>query len=606
MPATAMRSPNDSRDQADLSREAASAGTSHDADAKVIEVYRLFSVEADGKVSQHVVRRAGEPRLLYQRDDEYESIEEMLALFTLEEGNSKFYGSKGVGRKIINEHIAVERGRNRLCDQAYLKTMIWVVGENGLPTVQFKVRHPIGMIGTDAEINTEILPEDLQPLLLLDERLTAYAEAAVGSYLVEKRGEEGDPHETATAASIRARKEQQQSAAFLQRFFGQFAELVSMMTRRACNPRTSDEKAKQYQKRMIEQGLNADLIKKLADRPAVEVVHDLAQAQNDAIMELCGMLLKSPFANQKAVWRKLAEVKGNARLADELLLKDEFDPNEMGAQARLQILEIAAIRTGESINVIATDLHPIHLKVLVGDIGNALPKILKNPPEAIPQLLDNLNAGIRHGEAHCMAWESQAKTVGDLDVLAQIAKYRQFFEEADQMLVAIAEKAQQMGSAGAQPSGPPMMGQPGPQLPPGAAPQTGTPPAGDQTPDSIGDRLGKISTSISYKDAPPSIQRQIEWHAGFTPAYGASPENHFVPQHGEQPGSGFPIYAGQNAHPAGVLFGPNGEQLQPTELAKAGGPDIATAVQPSPAPASEAAPGPAENPELTPGAAPVT
>lgn len=596
MPAFSRTSPTDSREQADLAREAASSGTSHEAGAKVIETYRLFSLEADGKVTQHIVRRTGEPKLLFLKEDQFDSMADVLALFTLEEGNSKFYGSKGVGRKIINMHIAVDRARNRTCDQAYLKSMIWVIGDNGLPTVQFKVRHPIGMIGTDAEINTEILPADLEPFLVLDERLTSYAEAAVGAYLVEKRGEEGDPHETATAAQIRARKEQQQSVAFLQRFFGQFANMVSMMTRRACNADTRDEEAKQCRKKMLAQGLTPELIKKLADRPAIEVIHDLSQTQNDTVVELCTILLKSPFANQKAVWKKLAEAKGNARLADELLLKEEFDPNEVGQQARLQILEISAIRTGESVNVVGTDLHPIHLKVMVGDLSSGVPKIMKNPPEAIPQLLDNANAGVVHGEAHCMAWEAQAKAIEDADALKSIARYREFFEEMDQLLVTMAQQHQQMSAA------------PSPdQIPPAAGPQgQGIPPGGPQPPSApaeqghLGDHLGKISTTISYKDAPPSIKRQIEFHAGFTPAFGASEKNQFQPQWDEDPQTGFPMAPGMRAAQPGatgapeetppVLLGPDGSALPPTGS------------QPQQPPPAEPviAPVPAENQALTP------
>lgn len=591
MPRSARSQTNDSREQADLMREASSAGTSHDADAKVIEVYRLFSVEVDGKVTQHIVRRTGEPKLLFHAEDQFESIRDVLTLFTLEEGNSKFYGSKGVGRRIVNEHIAVERARVRLCDHAYLKTMIWVVGENGLPTVQFKVRHPIGMIGTDATINPEVLPQDTKGFLELDERLTAYAEAAVGAYLVEKRGEEADPHETATAASIRARKEQQQSVAFLQRFFGQFANMVSLMTRRACNPDTADEEAKDYQDKLRKAGLSDEMIAKLADMPAIEVVHDLAQTQNDAVIELCGMLLKSPFANQKKVWAKLATAKTNARIADELLLKDQFDPREEAEQARLQILEIAAIRTGESIMVVPTDLHPIHLKVLVGDMANAAPKIASNPLEAVPQLLDNMNAGIMHGLAHCMAWEQQAKTIDDPDALAQIEKYRQFFDETEAMLVDLAQRLkarqeQAQPAPGAQPQ------QPGPG---GAAPQPGGPqqPPGPGEPAGyLGDHLGKISTTISYKDAPPSIKRQIEFHAGFTPAYGASEKNQFQPQWNEDPTTGFPL-APQSTEaqvpgelPSGSILGPDGQPVASSAPAP---------TQPPPA-----APGPAENSTLTP------
>jgi hypothetical protein len=305
---------------------------------------------------------------------------------------------------------------------------------------------------------------------------------------------------------------------------------------------------------MIKGGLTKDLIAKLAEMPAVEVIHDLAQTQNESIIALCEELKGSPFADQKKVWQRLATARTNSRIADELILKDQFDPTEEGEQARLQILEIAAIRTGESVMVVRSDLDPVHLKVLVGDMTSSTPgvlqKVQQGSPE-VPQLLDNINAGMRHGEAHLMQWEAKSKASKNQDDLAQIEKYREFFDQGEQALTGAAKQYQQIlaqRASGGDQSVP--AGQAGPALPPGAPQQIGTQPPPDAQPPGpgapagFGDHLGKISTTISYKDAPPSIKRQIEFHAGFTPAFGANESNQFQPQWDENPVTGFPMAPG--------------------------------------------------------------
>lgn len=527
MPDSKTRDANNPRDYADLVREA-NVGMSHDAQAKTVDVYHVFAREADGKVTHWIVRKSGDPKLLFYCEDQFDKMSDVLTLFSLEPGNSKLYGSKGLGRKLINLAIAVERARNRGCDQAYLGSMMWIVGDGGLPSVQFKVQHPIGMISTDAKLTPEAIPTDLEGFLKLDERLTAYAEAAVGAYIVDKLGQ-NQPDQTATEAQIRDSRERAQSVAYLQRFFGQFAEMIWMMTRRACNPSTRDKEAKAYQKRLMKDvGLTREQIKALSEEPAIEVVHDLALTNNDQLVKLLTSLMANPFADQFKVTQRLTTILGSANMAKDLLLQDQFDPTAEAEQHRLQILEIAAIRCGESVNVSPRDLHPVHLKTLAQDIVTAAPKIPQAPPEAIPQLLDNLNAAIRHGEAHCQMWEQQAKAAKDEEALAQIAKYRQLFDETDKMLIDMATKMkEQQGQPGA----------PAPGTPPAPSPNGQAPP----TTPGLPDHLAKIAMSMSYKDVPPSVQRQIESHAGFTPAYGATAENNWQAQHAEDPSTGAKI-----------------------------------------------------------------
>lgn len=469
MPKSRQANANQLREHVDLVREG-NAGLAHDAEAKVIETYHLCAQEPQKGISHWVTRKAGDPKLLFDNPDEFDKMRDRVTLFTFEPGNSKFYGSKGIGRKLTPMHIAIERARMKMCDHAYLSGMIWVKSDGGLPTVHFKVQHPIGIIGTDADLDPTAMPISIEGYKFIDERITAYAEQAVGQYFVDKLDEgTGSKDPTATETVIRDKRAQQQSANFLARFFGQFSEMVSMMTRIACNPKTRDKEAKEYQRTLKEDcNLTDEEIKKLAEMQAIEVINDVGQQQ--ALIQLIQGLLasNSPFFNQKLLAQKLVTLQGNAALAEEVMLKDEFDPKDEAKQFRLQTLETAAIRSGESVNVAPDDIHPIHLKNLLPDMQRAMPKIAEQfktgaPRDMIGQLMDNMHTSMMHGLAHCDMWEEKAKASKNEDDLAAVQKYRDALEAIDHQLIALAQEIKTTPP----PLPPEAMAQ---QPPPGAAP----------------------------------------------------------------------------------------------------------------------------------------
>ena len=98
--------------------------------ATIIPVSHVWAVEPsdtpgkENTVTHYVIHRRMNHDVLFVKEKRYKRVEDLAALFTIEPGNGKFYGSRGLGRKLINKHLAIERMRNRLYDQLEMSGLV--------------------------------------------------------------------------------------------------------------------------------------------------------------------------------------------------------------------------------------------------------------------------------------------------------------------------------------------------------------------------------------------------------------------------------------------------------------------------------------------------
>lgn len=490
----------DQRTYEDCIREG-NQGASY-AGASVIPIAHIIAVEAttalgkENPVTHFILYRLKEHQVLFKKEDRFDRIEDAATLFTLEPGNGKFYGSKGLGRKLINKHLAIERARNRMFDQLEMSGMLVLKSDaSRAPTVQFKVRHPFILTTTDAEFVEQEIQANVKAYLDADAKMVDLAQQRVGQYLPSQlTNNEGMRDKTAKEVSIDFQREAEAKVAFLSRFWGQFADLISAMQRKLLDPETTDKCAKELQADLKLSGISDAEMKEFANAPAAEVIQDLTQIQNTQIMAVAAKYGNDPDVNTRELKIRDIAAMASPAIAEAILLPPKDVQANVLESARQQMLETEAMNMGSpGMPVSPRDDHKVHLDVLLPDLMQAIQKGIQIGMH--PQDLGKVAAGLTHAQGHLQVWGQAAQ--GSKPMQKVISGYAKALAEVDKQLkklaMTVAQTMNQQQDASMQQQ---------------AAAQAPAPPS----PDMI-----KAWVQL-YPNATSSIKRQIEQALGFAPA----------------------------------------------------------------------------------------
>jgi hypothetical protein len=470
------------------------------AGATIVPVTHVFAIEANdtpgetNKVTQYILYRKKEHDVLFKKEDRYERIEDVAALFTLEPGNGKFYGSKGLGRKLINKHLAIERMRNRLYDQLEMAGLVILKTDPArAPSVQFKVRHPFILTSTDAVFEEQVIEANVKAFLDADAKMLDWTQQSVGQYLPSSvTNDMGERNKTAREVSVDFQREAEAKVAFLSRFWGQFADLVSMLQRGLLDPETTDKAAKELQACLLEAGVTREEMKEFANAPAAEVIQDLTQIQNQQIMMVAAKYGNDPRINSRELLIRDIGAMTSPSIAEALVLPEQNMEANVIEAVRAQMMETEAILSptnNKGIPVSGRDNHEAHLRVLIPDLMQAITGALQ-VGGAHPQALGKMAAGLTHAQGHLQMWTQAG---GDQKVIKQVAQQLNMIDQQLKKLSIMAAKAatqQQDEQAGAE--------------------QQAAQQQAPLTPD-------QLITIYTGKDTPEKVKRQIEMQLGFEP-----------------------------------------------------------------------------------------
>lgn len=484
--------------------------------AKVIQVFHVLAVEPDTKnVTHYIMDRNGKNEVLFQKDDRFDSMRDVISLITLEPGNGTFYGSRGMGRMLLNMHIACESNRNLLFDQLRLAGMtILKTDSTKSPTMQMKMRHPFLIVSAEGQIEQQPIAPNVQSFIDADGELLRWAEQYAGSYISDLHGKDNsEAATTATEESIRANREQQSRVAFLARAWGMHSEIVEIMQDRLLDPETTEEVAKDLQKRAKEFPISREEINEFRDSTASEVVQDQSAQSAQALLQAYQLFNNDPAFDQFKLRDMVASAIVSPKFARDILLPEQgVSANEIEAYQKAAG-ENEDFLDGTSLPVSPRDRHEAHLKVHLDDLQKGLPGLIKT---ADPKVMDAYNIALRHAEGHVGEWEK-----GGADKQA-LKPYADAIKKMEAVLTQLAQQVQKQQqeaqqAPGALPGDPMAAG-----APPGAPQQAPVP-----VPE---EHLLKITSSITYKDAPDDIKRQIEAAAGFVPSKAGAVGNSTLPQ----------------------------------------------------------------------------
>jgi len=444
---------DDARRYEDWIREG-SYGASYENDAKYVELGEILVKEPHGKISRFLFDDKSGDEICTQLD-RYNKMSETLALFAVEIGSGGLMSSRGAGRDLYNTHISVDKARNLVVDNAYLKGLLLL---KKLPTAKpnaapLTVHHPIAYISEGYEVVPGNLPADIDDFLKLDQFVSQLAEIQVGTFLP------GSPVETQqrkTASEVNrvAAIENQLRQGILMRFSRQFSHGIERMQRGICHPEhlkaAADLKgkldlARQHQEGAIwarrevvdsfdrshmelppflvpfevpehldEDAINCCLemlehnvppadILLMAFSPAMELLQDTTAQDNQILDMMIQRYTGNPGINQdelmKLDWiRKMGETVAN----QVILPKDSIEAIAIEA-TRQQIIELQSIIAGQEIPVSPRDNDGVHLDTLMLKLMPVVQAIPPGglPPEGVPPFVQAL----KHFNEHIAAAE---------------------------------------------------------------------------------------------------------------------------------------------------------------------------------------------------------
>jgi hypothetical protein len=469
---------DDARRYEDWIREG-SYGASYENDAKYVELGEILVKEPHGKISRFLFDDKSGDEICTQID-RYNKMSETLALFSFEVGSGNLMSSRGAGRDLYNTHVAVDKARNLVVDNSYIKGLLLLKkGPTAKPGVNpLTVHHPVAYVSEGYDVVPQSLPADVEDFLRLDRFVTQLAEIQVGTFLpgapVETQGKK-----TASEVNRVAAIENQLRQGILMRFSRQFSLGVARMQRGICHPEhlkaAADLKGKIDLARQIEpnaiwarrevvdafdkssmelppflipfetpEHLDEDAINccfemleknippadilLMAYSPASELLPDTTAQDNQVLDLMIQRYAGNPNINQDALlkldWvRKLGETTAN----EVILPKDQVEAMAIEA-TRQQILELQAIIAGQDIPVSPRDNDQVHLETMAQKL---MPLLQNLPPGSLtPEGVQPLIRAMQHFSSHIQAAEAKGMP------RQMVGQFKQAYAEAAKHLTA--------------------------------------------------------------------------------------------------------------------------------------------------------------------------
>jgi len=472
-------SDDDARRIEDWIREG-SYGASYENDAKYVELGELLVKEPHGKISRFLFDDKSGNEICTQLD-RYNRMADCLALFSVEIGSGSLMSSRGAGRDLYNSHIAIDKARNLVQDNVYLKGMLLLkktaTAKPGIAPLT--VMHPVAYVAEGYEVVPQSAPADVDDFLKLDQFISGLAEIQLGTFLPSSALGIQTGDKTASEINRVAAIENQIREGILMRWSKQYSEAVARMQRGICHPEHIkaaselkmlldvarmtnqdaiwarkevveafkqsefempaflvpfelpshlDEDAVSCCLAMLERNLPPSDMIMMAFSPAQELIPDNA-AQEGAILDLLiQRYTGNPAINQDELIKLDWSKKLGQEVANQVILpKDQVEAVAIEA-TRAQIIELQSIIAGQEVPVSPRDNDMVHLETLVAKL---MPVIANAPQGALPpEMVSPFSKALEHFIMHI----NQAEMKGaDRN---KISEYKQMVQQAYQHLTA--------------------------------------------------------------------------------------------------------------------------------------------------------------------------
>jgi hypothetical protein len=436
-----------------------------------------------------------------------ESMDDVITLFSFQSGNSRLFGSKGLGRLLYNISLSIEKTRMAFIDAMWISGMLVGQAEESIiPRMQPHVRSPFMIIPEGFALLMQQFKIDIQAWLGLDQRQTNTAEVIAGAFLPTPQpiAANGQGVQTATKSSIDAVKEEEVKEGMMARWWVQFTRGVGSIQRRiysktnlrtAMQQRKARLKAADTGKTMIDKDLYAAMMEVDSEtNQQFTPAPDLGQADHDAVQTILDLmddglsiqeiiiLAHKPAtefsehtgrdddmmflqfyqlakASQNFDQSKLDEMAANRMIGfkttKEIFVPQPSQTSDIEAQRSQQMEWATMLGSGIGVQVSARDPHMQHFQTIVPAVADHLKIASQMPPVQVPKdLLNACKLGVTHGEAHLQAMMQQGANKRQLrPQILQMKDLEKMYNELNQKVTMAEMQAAQMQIMGQQNAG---------------------------------------------------------------------------------------------------------------------------------------------------------
>jgi hypothetical protein len=441
---------------AELNRES-SVLTSYTA-SKAVEVWHVFVAEVDGFIS-HLAFDATSEKQLFYKEKQFAKMADVAAFFSFQYGDGKLHGSKGIGREIYGMAGVLDRARNEVVDRLELSGKVLLqCDERDLKRFRMSVVGAAILVTNGFNVQQTNIDGNVEGFLKLDQFLTDLLDQIAGS--TSPKAIDGE-RVTKAAVDLLAARENEKRDAIIERFLTQFARMMTTLQKRACDPHTNENDAKEMQQRLL-QVMSPEELAYLANQPAVETVSDYSDMEQQKIVLLAQEANGNPLYNQRELQKRKLTALIDSEFAEAVLL-GENDPTVQAENTRQQQLEMLAIGQGQPVPVSPRDNHQVHVDVLRNVVSGLIGSGAHDDIEPILQAIGT------HAQAHIEAAEQQGMAQQMADAkswLAGLQNTLEHLQAQQQKAQELAQQQQQQLAEQGQPPGTPPIENAAPAAPP--------------------------------------------------------------------------------------------------------------------------------------------
>ena len=439
--------PDNARKVEDAARET-TLGRTYSDGVNVVETNHLFIQEIGGSISHYLYEnKTGD--LLFHYEDQFESMDQVLALFTIEVGNGTVYGTKGAGRILYNTHVAVEQSRNLIADALYLSGLLIIKSTTpNKKKIALTVNHPFCVLGDGYEVVEHNFQANPDAFFSLDRHMTQISELQVGIFMPGMQLDKNSGDIKASQINYMAAVEQQIKEGVLNRFKHQFLLCMGECQRRMFSeenikrgiqifnlrkqtglktvatkvikfiksinaflgkgdfkaPDVPDKKkddpselAGEAVANLMEKGLEPAEIFILANTCPDKITDDPISSNPQNLDLVVSKYSMDPNVDKEQLKKLDISQKIGEKLADTLIIPG-FDQTVTQEQVRQQIMENALLVAGETVPVSPRDVHKIHMGVIIEKSKPILETM--NIKSVTKFSLDAISKIVEHMDAH--------------------------------------------------------------------------------------------------------------------------------------------------------------------------------------------------------------
>lgn len=378
------------RSYEEMVREA-SLGWAYEKGYNKISTYHLFSTDADGTVSHHIVlaqdlsnfgsaksadQSTPDENLgyIFEKRDQFKRMSEVVTVMMFDPDDGTIHGSWGAGQMLYDLALETEKAINDWMSSLKQAAKLKVQAGSGVTPDQVRLDVDDAMMVVSNGVyagNTAAVTTDPKPFQALIESLGQLAREKIGSYIPPIPLQPTD----IKAAQINAKQAEQEEVKqqiFLT-WLWQFGAMIENVVKRLLKKDTDDETGKELREELLRY-MNEKEIEMLVDQNQIETIFEFTEIARARRATFCASKQGNPFYNQKVLEEIQSEAAGGAEFASAVLIPGD-DATVEGEQRRKQQEEATTMLVlNKPVAVLPADLdwyHMLELRPLLEEQLNA-------------------------------------------------------------------------------------------------------------------------------------------------------------------------------------------------------------------------------------------